>query len=261
MASKQKASKSRNRNWTNEETYLFVEVLVDEEYGFTECLERKALKKSANEEVYQEILKVFKAQLQKEHFVELNKKNFGKGGYNHLDIDTKKLQTKYNSLKKKWREIRDRPRTKSGVSPKDVPDWYANLDKVLGDTNTNLENVISDPSETSFVQEMQAEDDDSECYLGDISKEKNSFDDNESGDDDSKVTDEKESSSTKSKILVKPHQKRRVIRSQTQALTHLSGGMNQMIESQSKRHKETIEFERERDKHFLEFKWSEAEKN
>ena len=44
-------------------------------------------------------------------------------------------------------------------------------------------------------------------------------------------------STTKRKIAVKPHQERKVIRSQTQALNHLLGGMTRMIESQSKRNK------------------------
>ena len=66
MASKQKAEKSRN--WTNEEINLFVKILVDEEYGFAVCLERKSLKRSANEEIFQEIKNVFGARLSEEHF-------------------------------------------------------------------------------------------------------------------------------------------------------------------------------------------------
>ena len=68
-------------------------------------------------------------------------------------------------------------------------------------------------------------------------------------------------STIKIRIVVKPHQKRKVIRSQTQALTHLSGRMTQMIESQSKRHKAMIEFERERDQKCFEYKRLEGEKN
>ena len=42
-------------NWTNKETLLFVEMLIDEKFNFVDCLERAALKRSANEEVYKEI--------------------------------------------------------------------------------------------------------------------------------------------------------------------------------------------------------------
>ena len=45
-----KDNKKRGRNWTNEET-LFVEILIDEEFNFADCLERRALKRSADEEV------------------------------------------------------------------------------------------------------------------------------------------------------------------------------------------------------------------
>ena len=62
--------------------------------------------------------------------------------------------------------------------------------------------------------------------------------------DNSELTQSQESIIRKK--IVKPHQKRKVIRSQTQALSHLAGGMTQ-IESQAKRHKALPEFERERD--------------
>ena len=42
-------------NWTNKETLLFVEMLIDEKFNFVDCLERGALKRSANEKVYKEI--------------------------------------------------------------------------------------------------------------------------------------------------------------------------------------------------------------
>ena len=51
----------------------------------------------------------------------------------------------------------------------------------------------------------------------------------------------------KKAIVVKPHKKRKVARSQTQALSQLAGGMTRLIESQAKRHKEQMEFEKERD--------------
>ena len=46
----------------------------------------------------------------------------------------------------------------------------------------------------------------------------------------------------------------------TQALSHLAGGMTQMIESLAKRHKALLEFERARDRNFMEFKRAETEK-
>ena len=45
-------------------------------------------------------MKIFNSKLSEAHFVEVNKKNFGKLSYEHLQIDIKKLQIKYIFLKK-----------------------------------------------------------------------------------------------------------------------------------------------------------------
>ena len=50
----------------NEETLLFVQILIDEEFNFADCLERRALKISANEEVYKEISQLFKEEMKKQ---------------------------------------------------------------------------------------------------------------------------------------------------------------------------------------------------
>ena len=73
MAAKQKM---KSRNWATEETCLFVEILVDAEYSFAACIENRSLKRSANEEVYKDILKIFNSKLREAHFVEVNKKKF-----------------------------------------------------------------------------------------------------------------------------------------------------------------------------------------
>ena len=51
------------------------------------------------------------------------------------------------------------------------------------------------------------------------------------------------------------------MQSQIQALSELAGSMTKLIKSQPKRHKEQMEFEKERDRAFLEFRKKEAEKN
>ena len=114
--------------------------------------------------------------------------------------------------------------------------WYSDLDLVISDTNTGLEDLVSEPVETSYghdVLENENENDSNDEEL-----------DEEVLNDNSELTQSQESIIRKK--IVKPHQKRKVIRSQTQALSHLAGGMTQ-IESQAKRHKALPEFERERD--------------
>ena len=128
-----------------------------------------------------------------------------------LQIDTKKLQIKYNFLKKKWRGIKDQPRLGSGLAPHELPAWYSDLDLVLDDTNTGLEDVVSEPVDTSYGQDVLENENENESTDEEI--------DEEVLNDNSELTQSQESIIRK-KIVVKPHQKRKAIRSQTQALSH-----------------------------------------
>ena len=85
-------------------------MLTSEEFQFGEYLEKSALKRSGNTEVYQAILKVFTAGLTEEQFIERNQQHFLKDSYEMLVLDTKMLQIKNNALKKKWREMKDHPK-------------------------------------------------------------------------------------------------------------------------------------------------------
>ena len=133
-----------------------------------------------------------------------------------------------------------------------MPAWYSDLDLVLGDTNAGLEDVVSESAETSYGQDVLENENSNQSTDEEL--------DEEVLNDNSELTQSQESIIRK-QIVVKPHQKRKAIRSQTQALSHLAGGMTQMIESQAKRHKALPELERERDRNFMEFKQVEAEKN
>ena len=75
--------------------------MIDEELNSANCLERRTLKRSANEEVYKEILKLFPEEMNKEEFLQRKAKKFGKGKFEFLQVDTKKLQAKYNAIKGK----------------------------------------------------------------------------------------------------------------------------------------------------------------
>ena len=88
----------KGRNGTSKEI-LFVEMLIDEDFSFVDCLERQALKRSFNEEFYKETLQLFQEKMNKEEFLQHNANNFGKGKYELLQVDTKKLQAKYNAIK------------------------------------------------------------------------------------------------------------------------------------------------------------------
>ena len=44
--------------------------------------------------------------MNKEEFLQRNARNFGKGKYEPLQVYAKKLQAKYNAIKRKWRETK-----------------------------------------------------------------------------------------------------------------------------------------------------------
>ena len=65
----------------------------------------------------------------------------------------------------------------------------------------------------------------------------------------------------KGKLVAKPHQKRKCVRSQTQALSQVASSIGVFTESQNKRQKLQMEEEKKRDELFLKFKMDEAERN
>ena len=64
----------------------------------------------------------------------------------------------------------------------------------------------------------------------------------------------------KGKLVVKPHNRRAVVRSQTQALSQVASGLSKMAEAQSIRHTRQMEADKAREE-FLEFRQKESEEN
>ena len=85
-----------------------------------------------------ERMQLLQEEMYKEEFLQRNAKNFGKAKCKPLQVDTKKLQAKYNAIKRKCREIKDRPRKGSGLARKCNPEWYEKIGFILGDTNTKM---------------------------------------------------------------------------------------------------------------------------
>ena len=128
---------------------LFVEILINKEFNFADCLERLALKRSANEEVYKEILQLFQEEMNKEDFLQRNT-IFGKGKFEPFQVDTEKLQAKYNAMKRKWHQSN--------------PEWYKNIDSILGDTNTDFNEVVFKSLDRSYNQEVIQNDNENESF-------------------------------------------------------------------------------------------------
>ena len=71
-----KTSANHARRWTAAELEGFAEILADSENNFASCLEKLALKKSSNNEVFQHIKNLFEKLLESEDFKKRNEKHF-----------------------------------------------------------------------------------------------------------------------------------------------------------------------------------------
>ena len=102
-----KEKESHVRRQTKKESEKFAEVLVDLVNGFAFRLDRVALKKSSNNEVYEHMRKIFYEELTIKDFIEINEKSNFKDkekvkGYKKLDTSITRLRIKFNSLKSGW---------------------------------------------------------------------------------------------------------------------------------------------------------------
>ena len=101
------ADVSKGRNWSDIETETFCRILADSDNNFCFTLETKALKKTANKEVFESIQKEFKISLLEKDFLDENRLYFNvgeDGSIPDLDISITKLRYKYNNLKKLWKK-------------------------------------------------------------------------------------------------------------------------------------------------------------
>ena len=73
MSGKEKESHVRRQ--TKKGVEKFAEVLSDPVIWFAFCLDRLALKKLSNKEVYEHTRKIFYEELRKKEFIEINEKN------------------------------------------------------------------------------------------------------------------------------------------------------------------------------------------
>ena len=126
------------------------------------------------------------------------------------------------------------------------------MDSILGNTNTNLNELVSTSLDTSYNQEVIQDDNENKSFeeKADHDSDKDLYhdseDDNESNNANKEDKLEKVSANKKKATVVKAHKKRKVVWSQTQALSQLAEGMTKLIVSQAKRHKKQMEFEKER---------------
>lgn len=120
---KKKISKN-TRRWTELEINVYADVLANPENSFAIALEKLALKKLANNEVFEHIQKLFQAELDKDDFKEKNSellKNLKEP--TKLNTSIEKLRQKYKWLKTEWTNKTNRAKNGSGLEPDQEPRW------------------------------------------------------------------------------------------------------------------------------------------
>ena len=231
--------------------------MSSEENSFAITLEKLALKKSSNNEVFEHVKKLFDAVLKEKHLKNLNEKiNFTSSKdnsvskYEALDTSVMKLRKKYNNLKTEWRKITDRAKSGSGLAPQKEPQWYIYLNDIFSETNEDLD-LAAESADLSFSCEH------TENYG---EEEDMSRSDSLSSESEPDLEIERKQKRT-DKVVAAPHKKRKAIRSQQQALSHLANSVEQMASSQAKKHRLTIEADLKRDEMYLKHKEEENQRN
>ena len=114
-------------------------------------MDKLALKKSSNNEVFEHTQKELAEQMETEDFQSRNNDYF-KSTPTKLDISIAKLRQKYKWYKTEWTNKTNRARNCSGLDPVKEPHWYQILNPVFAETHKPL-NLVSSAAEISFVNE------------------------------------------------------------------------------------------------------------
>ena len=157
---KEEKQKKKQRNWTKDEVDCFVRVLV--EYSFVQQLEQRALKKKANLEVFEKVVPLLRAELQKDNFREINEmNNFTRKGavieYPELICEAACLQVKYKDLKCRWRNITTSARRGSGEEGATDATWYQLLNPIFSETNGNLSEIVNGAEDLKVYEQIGGE--------------------------------------------------------------------------------------------------------
>ncbi len=257
--------RKKERAWTETELKYLALVLADEKTQYAVKLETLALKKSANNEVFEEIARDLETYLSSEEFKEENEleksKCKGKRKDSPLDITPTRLRIKYKFLRSQWRKLTDRVKKGSGKAPIKEPQWFSIINPVFSDTMGDLINVASSPSDVL----SQCSSSDEETDTPDTPNTSNEAE--ASGDSHEEMGGESSGSSSGTKrkkklpqLQAKPCIKKKV-RSQTQAIQEMAKSFSALGESQQKRSELMVEAEKERQAEFLKFQREQAELN
>ena len=289
MAAKRK--ETRVRRWSNIELSQFANVLVNEDDSFLFHLETRALKKSSNVEIFEDIKKGFDELLALDEVVEKIKKEIGKKYKVQPKIDTSvnKLRIKYKWLKDQWKKYNDRIKSGSGKSSIEEPDWFKMLDPVFTETHAEL-SVATKGNDIDNSDDDDSSGDENESTLdssnGPVWSSCTSYSGSHgteiSGDEESESESTSQSTDAGSKqsaegksakkpgigekqasscVKVKPRKRKVRAKSQGQVLHDLSEGIQKMSQSIDKRMAFMINDDKARDEAFIKFHDRQSELN
>ena len=128
MSNSQKGKcKQSQRRWTKEEIEKFSDILADPTNNYAGSLEKLALKKSSNNELFEHIKDTFDEELNDREFKLTDiEKNFTKDDnpipHKTLNTSIERLRNKYKVMKQEWSKIITHIKSGSGLSPEKEPD-------------------------------------------------------------------------------------------------------------------------------------------
>ena len=257
-------AKQRSRPWTETELKYFAFVLADEENDFGYKLDTLALKKTANKTVFEDIKKVLEERMSTEEFLEENEREHrgskSKKDLTPLKIDVEKLRNKFKWMKDQWRKYTDRIKKGSGKAAIQEPQWYAIINPIFSDTHGNMElsskasDVLSDDNSDTGSEEEQTDVSHNSSYAEEAG-ESDLTSTSDSG------TENVKRNALKSGLDVKPLDRKKRIRSQSQAINEIAKSFHSLGESQQKRCERMMEADKERHAEFLAFQKEQAELN
>ena len=260
MADNSVGKPKKERVWTETELKFLALVLADEKTEFAVRLETLALKKSANNEVFEEISKKFNELMLSNEFKEENEreksKSTSKRKYTILDTSPAKLRIKYKFLRTQWRKFTDRVKKGSGKSPKTEPEWFTILNPIFSDTMGSMD-TASSPSDV-LSEESSASDE--ETSTKERVEDSDSVDEMSGAAGSSDSSGEKKRKPKKAFLQVKPCAQKRV-KSQSQAIQEMAKSFSALGEVQQRRAEMMADADKERQAEFLRFQREQAELN
>ena len=221
------------------------------------------MKKTANKPVFEDIKEAFEECLSSQEFKEENEREHrgskSKKDLPPLRVDVERLRVKFKWMKDQWRKYTDRIKKGSGKSPIQEPEWFKIINPIFSDTHGNLE-IASKASDVLSDADSYAGSDEEQTDRSHSSYQE------EDGEADFTSTSESGSEGVKRKVLknaldVKPLDRKKRVRSQSQAINEIAKSFHALGESQQKRSERMMEADKERHAEFLAFQKEQAESN